>query len=170
MVIALALAGVWVTPLVAALFPLEAATAMLGGLPDSWVQRLHIWSRAGAEIAAHPFGGGVEYARAISRPIVPVEINGVALNTMPLHPHNLFLHIWMDLGVVGALAMSALLLYKNIVLLPCMVEVCSKLIKSACLGHVFLRSASETHAPTHGAAHPSVRRSHHCCCNRDPPL
>ena len=109
-VIALALAGVWVTPLVAALFPLEAATAMLGGLPDSWVQRLHIWSRAGAEIAAHPFGGGVEYARAISRPIVPVEINGVALNTMPLHPHNLFLHIWMDLGVVGALAMSALLL------------------------------------------------------------
>ncbi|MEM6537073.1 MAG: O-antigen ligase family protein [Pseudomonadota bacterium] len=71
-------------------------------LPDSWVQRLFIWERAGDAIASNFWGGGVGYARSLSRPFVAVTINGVDLNTMPLHPHNLFLHVWMDLGFIGA--------------------------------------------------------------------
>ncbi|MEO1014678.1 MAG: O-antigen ligase family protein [Pseudomonadota bacterium] len=102
-----ALAGLAVlaTPLAAIALDADALRAAFPSAPDSWIQRLYIWERAGDEIVRHPFGGGVEYARALSRPIVPIEINGVPLNTMPLHPHNLFLHVWMDLGVVGAFAL-----------------------------------------------------------------
>ena len=100
---------VWLAPLAAIALPLEAwGEALKGAAPDSWVQRLFIWARAGDEIAAHPFGGGVGYARYLSRPIIPVEISGVELNTMPLHPHNMILHVWMELGVVGAAALSGL--------------------------------------------------------------
>lgn len=90
------------TPLLAGAVDAEALYAAMPWLPDSWAQRLFIWERAGDAILAHPFGGGVDYARWLSRPIVAVLINGVELNTMPVHPHNLFLHVWMDLGIVGA--------------------------------------------------------------------
>ncbi len=104
-IFAIAAAAVVATPLAAMALDADAARAAFPSAPDSWLQRLYIWERAGDEIARHPFGGGVEFARAISRPIEPVQINGVPLNTMPLHPHNLFLHVWMDLGIVGALSL-----------------------------------------------------------------
>lgn len=108
-IFAMAAVLIWATPMAAVMLDAQSAYEALPWLPDSWAQRLFIWERAGDAIAAHPFGGGVEYARAISRPIDAVSINGVALNTMPLHPHNLILHVWMDLGVVGALCLCGFL-------------------------------------------------------------
>ena len=108
--LALFLIGVWATPVVAYALPLDMIADAATSLPDSWRQRLYIYDRAATEIAAHPLGGGVEYARSLSRPMQTVMINGVALNTMPIHPHNLFLHVWMDLGVAGALSLTGLIL------------------------------------------------------------
>lgn len=104
------IAFIWITPLLAFALPLDSLADAATSLPDSWRQRLHIYNRAGAEIAAHGFGGGIEYARSLSRPMQTVVINGVALNTMPIHPHNLFLHVWMDLGLPGAVSLTGLVL------------------------------------------------------------
>jgi O-antigen ligase len=100
--------ALWLTPVLAMVLPLESWAAEIDWLPTTWTQRLYIYARAGSEIFAHPFGGGVEYARSLSRPIETVTIEGLDLPTMPLHPHNLFLHVWMDLGVIGALSMTGL--------------------------------------------------------------
>ncbi|MEO0398370.1 MAG: O-antigen ligase family protein [Pseudomonadota bacterium] len=105
-----AVALVWLTPLVAILMPTDTVLVWAQDLPDSWVQRIHIWDRAGAEILTHPFGGGVGYSRSLTDAMEMVTINGVKLNTMPLHPHNLFLHVWLDLGVIGALGLSGLII------------------------------------------------------------
>ncbi|MEL6361910.1 MAG: O-antigen ligase family protein [Pseudomonadota bacterium] len=106
----LIIAAIWLTPAFAYFLPLDSVAESADYLPDSWRQRLYIYDRAGGEIATHLFGGGIEYARYLSRPMVTVNINGVDLNTMPIHPHNLFLHIWMDLGIVGAISLTGVAL------------------------------------------------------------
>ena len=93
-------------PFVAQVLPAEWALAEMPGAPTTWLQRLFIWKRAGMEIASHFWGGGVEYARSLHEPVEAVRIHGLTLNTMPTHPHNAFLHVWMDLGLVGALAFA----------------------------------------------------------------
>jgi len=61
-------------------------------LPDSWEQRMGYWTYAMARIADHPFRGwGLDASRAFSPHIV-------------LHPHNGALQVWLELGVVGAVA------------------------------------------------------------------
>lgn len=100
-------AALLLNPVVAAVVPFEAAVyaGVDMGLPMSWVQRIMAWSTAGSEIAAtFPLGGGVEYARFIARQDVYYDITSidVSLRVMPMHPHNTFLHIWMDLGLIGA--------------------------------------------------------------------
>ncbi len=107
---AFAAALVWVSPVVAASAPYELIRSAAANAPASWLQRMHIYARAGEAIAAAPLGGGAGYARALHAMGETVEIGGQALNTMPLHPHNLFLHVWLELGAVGAVALSGLLL------------------------------------------------------------
>jgi len=61
-------------------------------LPDSWEQRMGYWTYAMARIADHPFRGwGLDASRAFSPHIV-------------LHPHNGALQVWLELGLVGAVA------------------------------------------------------------------
>lgn len=111
LIFAAALALVWATPLAAIIMPLESLVAMgtEWELPASWIQRFYIWERAGNEVLANPLGGGVGYARYLSYAREMVPVYGVPLGTMPVHPHNLFLHVWLDLGVVGAISLSGII-------------------------------------------------------------
>lgn len=90
--------------LFAAAFYLLMPAVMLGGrslgrgygidapFPDSWSQRLGYWSHAVDAIDAHPLKGwGLDASRMFSPGI-------------QLHPHNGALQIWLELGVVGAIA------------------------------------------------------------------
>lgn len=83
-------------------------------IEQSWAQRLFIFRKAGeAAIACAPLGCGADYGRALSRSGETVVIPGTseALPVMPLHPHNVFLQVWMDLGVPGALAFATTALF-----------------------------------------------------------
>jgi len=61
-------------------------------LPESWAQRVGYWTYAMERIAEHPFRGwGLDSSRAFSPHIV-------------LHPHNGALQIWLELGLLGAVA------------------------------------------------------------------
>ena len=61
-------------------------------LPESWAQRVGYWTYAMERIAEHPFRGwGLDSSRAFSPHI-------------QLHPHNGALQVWLELGLLGAVA------------------------------------------------------------------
>ena len=85
--------------------PVEAIIASHGDvLPPSWAQRLYAWRAAAqAGFECMPFGCGADAARALHATGAVVNIPGSAipLSVMPIHPHNVFLQIWMELGAAG---------------------------------------------------------------------
>ena len=89
----------------AAWLPVEAIIASHGdALPPSWAQRLYAWRAAAqAGFECMPFGCGADAARALHATGAVVDIPGSAipLSIMPIHPHNIFLQIWMELGAAG---------------------------------------------------------------------
>ena len=84
------------------------------------VHRLFIWEFAAKRIAEHPLRGwGMNASRVIpggKTPVVvqvryPGEVRTHGLgHTMPLHPHNLPLQIWLELGFPGVVLFGILLL------------------------------------------------------------
>lgn len=87
-------------------------------MKNSTHHRLTIWRFTGERIAEHPIRGwGLESARDIPNGEValrlthqdPGEEEILTLEQMmPLHPHNLFLQWWLELGLPGALLVSAI--------------------------------------------------------------
>ncbi|WP_009871205.1 O-antigen ligase family protein [Paramagnetospirillum magnetotacticum] len=110
-------AGFLVTPVVIAnmppLFELAAKTRFL---PNSMFHRFAIWKFTSERIAERPvLGWGLDGSRELpggnsylKLPAwggdVVMDVEGLAL---PLHPHNLFLQVWVEIGGVGALIMLA---------------------------------------------------------------
>ncbi|MGD2132317.1 MAG: O-antigen ligase family protein [Maricaulaceae bacterium] len=76
-------------------------------LPNSWDLRLEAW-RASSEMIKHKplFGWGFDASRATAGEIFH---RGETTSVIPLHPHNLGLHAWLELGLVGALLLAAVL-------------------------------------------------------------
>ena len=76
-----------------------------GATPASWAQRLFIWREAGARALGDclPLGCGADYARAWAEDAAVVNVPGspITLSVMPTHPHNLFIQLWLELGLVG---------------------------------------------------------------------
>lgn len=107
-------AGLWAVGLFGApvaafaLPPLEALSA-LDGLPASVAHRLMIWRATGDLLLAHPWGAGVEFARAAGAESAFAVLDGrtTELRVLPLHPHSVFLQIWLELGPVGAFLAAA---------------------------------------------------------------
>jgi O-antigen ligase len=99
----------------AALIPVEQAIDGLSGrLPVSWLQRLAIWENAGRlAFDCLPFGCGADYSRAVHALGVKVVIPGAPdpLSVMPVHPHNMFLQIWLEFGLPGVALIAASLFY-----------------------------------------------------------
>lgn len=91
------------------------------GLPNSAAHRLLIWDFAAGRIAEKPLlGWGMESSRAIPGGAERADAaTRAAFNLtapffahaqlLPLHPHNLALQIWLELGAMGA-AITALFL------------------------------------------------------------
>lgn len=81
-------------------------------LPWDQQHRLRIWDFASSRIADRPLiGWGLDSSRIMpgaSDPIVGVRHLQEA-EQMPLHPHNGVMQLWLELGVVGILMWSALL-------------------------------------------------------------
>ena len=73
----------------------------------TWQHRWAIWEFVTARIFENPvLGWGLDSSRAI--PGGDVLIMGQA-ETLPLHPHNGFLQVWLELGGIGALLSCVLL-------------------------------------------------------------
>lgn len=75
------------------------------GLPLSWTLRLEIWGYTSELIAANPWiGYGLEASRTLGDEIV---VQGYQGSSLPLHPHNAALHVWLETGLVGILLLAA---------------------------------------------------------------
>lgn len=125
---ALAIVGSLLAPVVATHIPPPEVSARWSWLPGSAHHRLTIWSFTARHIAEKPlFGWGYDGARAIPGgktivPVVrlagcpqaapPVELPGYDRpipgdcvlweESLPLHPHDAWLQVWLELGAVGA--------------------------------------------------------------------
>ncbi|MEX2008860.1 MAG: O-antigen ligase family protein, partial [Dongiaceae bacterium] len=84
-----------VAPLLAAQLPAPAAAGWVADLPASWRQRVEIWHFTAERIAERPLlGWGFDSARAVGDPI-------------SLHPHDIALQVWLELGAPGVLLVLA---------------------------------------------------------------
>lgn len=85
--------------------PIDAIGENLAGvLPLSWIQRLYVWRHlAGEALSCLPLGCGADYARSLAaaREMFLVPGSAEALRLVPLHPHNVFLQVWLELGIPG---------------------------------------------------------------------
>jgi len=115
--------GILAAPMVPGLFP----NPLTEGKKASWfsvsaAHRLIIWRNAVKHIKEKPLlGGGFNSTRSLYgiedrvEYLYPKEITGNLVTKtfyepIPLHPHNGVLQVWLELGVVGALILIALLL------------------------------------------------------------
>jgi len=77
-------------------------------LPWSAQQRVEIWQTAAELIAQKPlFGWGFDASRALSRTISAEPEGGLGL--LPLHPHNAWLQVLLELGAIGGVLAFAVL-------------------------------------------------------------
>ena len=103
-IVYLSIAVAVAAPAIALILPPDASTT-LGWLPYSAAQRIEIWRHIGQAIAEHPLLGiGIDGARH-TLSVAPGSIEGA------LHPHNAFLQIWLELGVIGVAWLVGFLLF-----------------------------------------------------------
>ncbi|HQS84554.1 MAG: hypothetical protein B7Y25_06605 [Alphaproteobacteria bacterium 16-39-46] len=82
----------------------------------SWAHRLVIWDFVSDAIKQCPYlGWGLEASRFLPSSTIELflteETSPLFLNTLPLHPHNAFLQVWLEGGVIGASLLSCFLFF-----------------------------------------------------------
>jgi O-antigen ligase len=83
----------WVVQLTLGAMNLDRLTRTL---KNSWSVRLGVWRFAANRAAEHPWRGwGIDASRAFG-------------DAIPLHPHDSALQVWLELGLPGALLITAL--------------------------------------------------------------
>jgi O-antigen ligase len=91
---------------------LQAEAAIL---PPSWAQRVNLWKEASDRIFDGCLwaGCGADYTRAWAADSAMIDVPGspIPIKEAPLHPHNIFLQIWLELGIFGVLTMAAALVF-----------------------------------------------------------
>ena len=88
-------------------------------MDDSLYHRGAIWSFVAERIAERPIlGWGLDASRAVPGADIsimhsacphPDRWDGRYAASLPLHPHNAALHIWLELGVIGILCVGTIL-------------------------------------------------------------
>lgn len=96
----------------AALLPVNEIFAYFenGGMQSSWLHRIAVWQSVAARIPEGlPFGFGADFARIWKEAAPMISIPGAAepLSLMPTHPHNVYLQIWLELGLPGVISFTA---------------------------------------------------------------
>ena len=85
----------------------------LAGMPTQDLPRFYIWAFAAERIAERPLlGWGMNASRSMPGGKAQIIDNIRDQNygeAMPLHPHNIALQAWLELGVVGALLIAGLI-------------------------------------------------------------
>ena len=80
---------------------MEKITGFLEILHINFKHRVAIWSFVSERIVDHPIiGWGLDSSRLI--PGSHEKVLGKYAEVLPLHPHNGFLQVWLELGAVGA--------------------------------------------------------------------
>ncbi len=78
-------------------------------LPLSWLWRLEIWNYVSELIKDRPlFGYGLDASRPLNGEMV---LQGFEIETLPMHPHNASLQIWLETGLIGAALLSCVLVF-----------------------------------------------------------
>ncbi len=98
--------------------PIAYTLDRIFGLDDAeWLftsarHRVEIWWRAAHRALDTPFlGQGIDASRALIPRGETSYFETLTNSLLPLHPHNVFLQLWLELGAVGtALALAVLLL------------------------------------------------------------
>ncbi len=106
-------------PWVPGLFP-DPKVSMTGiaYLPNSGVHRILIWQTTAKHIHDRPWiGHGFDTSRSLYSSGTSIKVDlagpmigrleGVTSEPIPLHPHNMLLQIWLELGAIGAGLMMA---------------------------------------------------------------
>ena len=109
-------------PWIPSLFP-DPRVSMTGieYMPNSGVHRIAIWQTTAARIHERPWlGHGFDTSRSLYPQSTTVDVHfakptigrsgGFSSEPIPLHPHNMILQIWLELGAVGAVVALAALL------------------------------------------------------------
>ena len=97
------------TPFVAYLGVIQQTEALkVSDIPTSWQHRLLIWEFTAKKSLERPISGhGFDASRVISRDAEtkPVFTTSTSWqeSVLPLHPHNIGLQLWLELGVVGVI-------------------------------------------------------------------
>jgi O-antigen ligase len=119
-------AGLAATILAMPLFAAAIPALPVDRLPITALHRMMIWDFTGARIAERPIlGWGMEASRTVPGgrdSATPAQLDRLrvtdparrqwfglpAVQTLPLHPHNGALQIWLELGAIGALIAAGL--------------------------------------------------------------
>lgn len=107
-------------PLVTDILPQPVTSTTEMKVDPSTNHRLRIWNFATERITERPLlGWGLDSSRAIPGgaelvPMLHLREDGKEVTyseqNLPLHPHNIFLQVWLELGAIGALFTAAALL------------------------------------------------------------
>ncbi len=95
------------TPFLFILLPSIDQLAQMNSIPVSWLHRLIVWRFSAEEILSGPvqffFGSGPQSAWALSINAAKLKLEGATelLSVMPAHPHNLFIQLWLEFGLIG---------------------------------------------------------------------
>src|SRR6185436_143672 len=103
----LAIAFVAFAPVLDEMVPFDRLMPEVAGLRSSVAHRLCIWQFVGARIAEKPLlGWGLDSSRSIPGGEVECVDEGPSIS---LHPHDAALQVWLELGIVGAFALAAVI-------------------------------------------------------------
>ncbi|WP_411816637.1 O-antigen ligase family protein [Hyphococcus sp. DH-69] len=137
-----AIAVLFAFPIAAMFIPVDAiytyveseASADRKAAIASLMHRLAIWKATATEsIGGLPFGHGADYARMFKEVAPRIDVPGMPLpvSVSPNHPHNVFIQVWLELGVPGIAALTIFLYYGLITLLRANL---SKAVSAASVG------------------------------------
>lgn len=116
LLLSVAVAGGFVLAPFAAQLPRTEEISRHLTLPNSALHRTIIWRFAASHVPEHPLlGWGLDAARELPgndgmEVLTPAHGPSFAQPVLPLHPHNLFVQVWLELGAIGALLVGGLLL------------------------------------------------------------
>ena len=110
------------TPIILAALPIDSIlsaardylSAERQAAISSTLHRLVVWNAAAKQtLSGLPFGYGADFARVWKDTAGQITIPGVAnpVPIIPLHPHNMYLQTWLELGIPGAFSLTLFLFY-----------------------------------------------------------